>query len=391
MGLDVIPHERDVNNISRLEIKYGRGAFETPNRFVNKHDLNSKSGLGVNVTLTKMRNLFINEYRINLETLQSIQNTNDYLANVIARLEDEFNRVDNSNALKALYFSPNKNVIKKITGGSNIRKNVTDFIIDIIENLSTEIDLYLFRVELLSHITLNHFGSDRMTGLLDFLRQNDLIFSPVIPIKNDLAVTNYTESYMKESSLVPFLSYTYSSYPYARNSYRFIMNRLDKIHEKNKAIITLDAPRVASWGADVSRIHYSNFVISDITAESFRIVFDEKGKGNTPAMRFRLFDKDNLSLPELNNIKKRPEEYWSDVSSEINENKIEQLFFRIINRSPNAEDIKNNRPVYMSRIYENIVSTKEYSKMRDSIRTSDLIGYRKSKKEMNSLLEKEQL
>jgi len=108
-------------------------------------------------------------------------------------------------------------------------------------------------------------------------------------------------------------------------------------------------------------------------------------------MRFRLFDKDNLNLPELNNIKKNPQDYWPDVSSEINENKIEQLFFRIINKSPTAEDIKNNRPSYMSRIYENIVSTKEYRKMRDSIRASNLKEYRKSKKEMNSLLESEQL
>ena len=389
MGLDVIPHERDINNISRLEIKYGRGAFETPNRFVNKHDLNSKSGLGVNVTLTKMRNLFINEYRIDLETLQSIQNTNDYLANVTARLEDEFNRVDNSNALKALYFSPNKDIIGKITGGSSIQKNVTDFIIDIIENLSTKIDLYLFRVELLSNTTLNHSGSDGMTGLLNFLHLNDLNFSPVIPIKNDLAVTNYTESYMKESSLVPFLSYTYSSYPYARNSYRFIMERLDKIHERNKAIITVGAPRILGFGTDVSRIHYSNFIISDITAEGYHNGFNKKENNHT--MRFRLFDKDNLNLPELNSIKKAPQDYWSDVSSEINENKIEELFFRIINKSPTAEDIKNNRPSYMSRIYENIVSTKEYRKMRDSIRASNLKEYRKSKKEMNSLLESEQL
>jgi len=242
MGLDVIPHERDINNISRLEIKYRRGTFETPNRFINKHDLNSKSGLGVNVALTEMRNLFINEYRINLETLQSIQNTNDYLATVTARLEDEFNRVDNSNALKALYFSPNKDVIGKITGEPSIRKNVTEFIVDIIGNLSTEIDLYLFRVELLSPITLNHFGNGGVIDLLGFLRQNDLNFSPVIPIKEYLAVTNYTESYMKESSLVPFLSYTYSSYPYARNSYRFIMDRLDKIHERNKAIMTVVPP-----------------------------------------------------------------------------------------------------------------------------------------------------
>jgi len=391
MGLDVIPHERDVNNISRLEIKYGKGSFETPNRFVNKHDLNSKSGLGVNVTLTKMRNLFINEYKINLKTLQSIRNTNDYLAKVIARLEDEFNRVDNSNALKALYFSPNKDLIKNIKGKSSIQKNVTDFIIDIIRTLSTEIDLYLFRVELLPPITLNHFGNGGMTGLLDFLQQKDLTFSPVIPIKDYSAVSTYTGNYMNESSLVPFISYTYSAYPNARNSYRFIMDRLDKIHEKNKAILTVDAHRVAGRGTDVSRIHYSNFVISDITAESFRVVFEEKGKENSPIMRFRLFDKDNLSLPELNNIKKRPEEYWSDVSSEINEDKIEQLFFRIINKSPNPEDIKNNRPIYMSRIYENIISTEEYRKMREYIREINLKEYRKSKKEMDSLLESENL
>ena len=387
MGLDVIPHERDINNISRLEIKYSRGTFETPNRFINKHDLNSKSGLGINVALTEMRNLFINEYRINLETLQSIQNTNDYLANVTARLENEFNRVDNSNALKALYFSPNKDVIGKITGEPSIRKNVVDFIMDIIGNLSTEIDLYLFRVELLSPITLNHFGNGGMMDLLGFLRQKDLNFSPVIPIKEYIAVANYTESYMKESSLVPFLSYTYSSYSHARNSYRFIMDRLDKIHEKNKAIMTVGAPRV--FWTDVSRIHYSNFIISDITAEGYHNGFNEKE--NNLTMRFRLFDKDNLSLPELNNIKKNPQDYWPDVSSEINENKIEQLFFRIINNSPTAEDIKNNRPSYMSRIYENIVSTKEYRKMRDSIRASNLKEYRKSKKEMNSLLESEQL
>jgi hypothetical protein len=336
-----------------------------------------------------MRNLFINEFKFNLTTLKSIKNTNDHLAKVISHLEGDFDKVDNSNALKALYFSPTGEVIEKIRSESNIREEVTEFIIDVINNMSTDIDLYLFRVETLLPITLNNFGDGKKPSLLGFLRKNDFQFSPVIPIKDSSAVSKYSKNFLKESSLVPFIGYTYSMYTNARISYRFIMNRLDKIHEKNKGILTVGIPRLVTDKIDVSGTHYSNFVVSDVTGEKYNAVVIKRK--NNSDIKFRLFDKDNLNLPELGDIKKDPKIYWSDVSSEIKDEKIGQLFSRIINRSPTAYDLKNSRPSYISRIYENIVSTMEFGKMRESIKKSDLKRYRKRKGKMNSLLESQQL
>jgi len=388
MGIEVVPKERDLNDISRLEIKYSKGIFETPNRFVNRNDLNSKNGLGIDIGITLKRNLFINEFKFNLETFKSIKNNNTYLSKVIRELENYFNRVDNSNAFKALYFKLTKDIIYEIKRNQKIKSEIIEFIIDIINNLQVNIDLYLFNVEILPQSDLDYFEKSEKSNLLGFLRKNDLQYSPIISIKDYMAVKKYTLMYLKKSSLVPFISYTYSIYTTARNSYRFIKDSLEHIHENNKGILTINTPRLVDNRIDVSGVHYSSFIISDIISEKFIGAFKSVNDSYT---KFRLFDKNNLNLPLLEELDKDPEEYWSDLSSEITDKKIKDLYDRIIKKTPTEEDFKNHRISYLSRIQENIVSTIEFTEMRKYIKNNNLKEYRESKNKMNYLLKSQKL
>jgi len=71
MVISVTPNERDkFNDLSTLKIKHAKGILETPNRLVNRYDLNAKDQIGADIPLTRTSKSFIVQENINPEKTQ---------------------------------------------------------------------------------------------------------------------------------------------------------------------------------------------------------------------------------------------------------------------------------------------------------------------------------
>ncbi|BAB59872.1 TVG0736554 [Thermoplasma volcanium GSS1] len=379
MGINIRPEERSENNLTRLNIKYDKGNVETPNRFVNRYDINAKSHLGAHIPLTRIRNLFIYEEPISNKELNSILNTNDYLATLKNKIEDYFIRIENKNCLKAVYIKLTGNVKDYVfkNRDSETSAKIKKFIFDLSSELNT--DFYIFQSELLNDNSIKFLN-------------NNIVFSPLFYIKDHKTIQNSLPNWItQESTLVPFISFTYSSYLNANISYQYIIKYLDKIHESDKGIISTDIPRIfsnlASPYGHVSAPHYSSFIISDITAEIYN-----GGHGNFKKVpNTRIFEKTNLALPKISNKSNNAEIHKNEDSIFGNDENLKSLFWRTLQNQNVDMDIKNNRPAYISRIHESVMTSSEYDNMRNSIKQHDLMNYRKSKMELNKLLENQKL
>jgi len=227
---------------------------------------------------------------------------------------------------------------------------------------------------------------------IKFLDNNNITFSPLFYIKEHKTIQNSLVNWIKqESSLVPFISFTYSSYLKANLSYQYIIKYLDKIHESNKGIISTDIPRIfsnlVSPYSDVSAPHYSSFIISDITAEIYN-----GGHGSFKKVpNTRIFEKNNLALPVISNKYNNVGIHKNEDSIFGNDENLKSLFWRTLQSQNVDMDIKNNRPAYISRVHESFMTSTEYDNMRSSIKQHDLMNYRKSKIELNKLLENQKL
>jgi len=52
MVISITPHARDnFNDLSTLTIKHANGKIDTPNRLVNRYDLNAKNEIGADIPL----------------------------------------------------------------------------------------------------------------------------------------------------------------------------------------------------------------------------------------------------------------------------------------------------------------------------------------------------
>ncbi|WMT53531.1 hypothetical protein [Ferroplasma acidiphilum] len=380
MGINIRPEERSENNLTRLNITYDRGNVDTPNRFVNRYDINAKSNLGAHTPLTRIRNLFIYEESIGDKVLDSILNTNDYLATLKNNIENYFIRIENKNCLKAVYIKLTGDVKDHVfkNRDSETSAKIKNFIFDLSSELNT--DFYIFQSELLNN------------NSIQFLNNNNIAFSPLFYIKEHKTIQNSLANWIKEeSSLVPFISFTYSSYLNANLSYQYIIKYLDKIHESNKGIISTGIPRIfsnlASPYSHVSAPHYSSFIISDITAEIYN-----GGHGNFKKVpNTRIFEKTNLALPKISNKSNNVEIHKNEDSIFGNDENLKSLFWRTLQNQNVDMDIKNNRPTYISRVHESVMTSSEYDNMRNSIKQHDLLNYRKSKIDLNKLLEHQKL
>ncbi len=162
------------------------------------------------------------------------------------------------------------------------------------------------------------------------------------------------------------------------------MSNLERIHEANKGIITVDVPRVLwrdQYDADISTPHYSSFLISDIVAEEYHSHYN----GNKSRVGVKIFEKKDLAVPQITQGHDLTEHYGEDVAFS-SDPKLKDLFWRTLSGTNTNEEIRKNRPGYISRIHEAVETTLEYEKMRRSIINHELLEYRRSKIRMNNLL-----
>ncbi len=166
---------------------------------VTKNDLSAKSGLGADVPLTSIRNLFICEENINPIVLSNILNENGYLAKFILKIEKSLNRVDNTKALKVIYPKITGKLMQSLVSDHNIRNRVAIFIMDLMSEIRA--DLFLIQMELL----------DPEVEVL--LRLKDVQYVPVLNIHNyDALQSNIPNLISASPENIPMIGFTYASY-----------------------------------------------------------------------------------------------------------------------------------------------------------------------------------
>lgn len=375
MGIIIRPEERDENNLTRLTIDYKISKTETPNRSVNRNDINAKNSLGANIPLTRMRNIFIYEESINEKFVNNILNINGYLAEFRNKIDKYFLRIEDNKCLKGVFPKLNNELLKKVKNNpySETSLAIKEFLLDLTQELKSEV--YIFNREILDSNAIN------------FLNGNDITYVPVYKIKEHKVIEKDFNYWKNANSLVPFIGFTYSSYPYAHLSYKYIISHLDNVHESSKGIIMVDIPRKVDLDPykDISAPHYSSFLISDISTE---IYISGHGKGNNN--NTRIFEKNNLTVPviyqnyNINEHKGEDDMFNSD-------NQLKELFWRTLKKQNTNTDIAKNRPSYLSRVHESYMTTLEYKKMRKSIINNELKNYRNSKIMLNNLLKSQKV
>lgn len=87
MVISIQPRSRsEFNDLATLSISHSKGKVETPNRLVNRHDLNAKNAIGADIPLTRTSKTFILQEIVNSKKLENILNINGYLNQVFLRL-----------------------------------------------------------------------------------------------------------------------------------------------------------------------------------------------------------------------------------------------------------------------------------------------------------------
>lgn len=307
--------------------------------------------------------------------MSSLMSDNSFFSKLFLNIQHYFNMVENNKAFKAVYIRLTKDLLLEIRNNNIYRENLSKFLIDLIIEFSNQMEssnrpeIYLIDFDLLTD------------SFIRILESNNIQFAPVIPIQDFNLVENLTMKFLQlNSQTILFLAYTWSLFRNARNSFNFILDHMENIHENNKGIIMVNSLRAvqSKYTKDISGIHYANFMLSDITAEAPPRSSSENYK---KFVHFRLFDRKNLAVPYLEGPLEDIDNYWNDIAPDINYNvKIKDLFYRLLELHSDPVDIKKMRPSYMSRLFENIVSTKEYSKMKEYIVRNELKNYKSEKK-----------
>lgn len=370
MVIIIQPKERDHRNISRLEVEYGNGKFETPTRSVTKNDINAKSRLGADTPLTEQRRVFVCQEHINSNIAFDVLNTNGFLGEFMAKQLAFLDRVKGTKAMTAMYPRITDELLRSMSSDSSLRNGISHFILQLMSELKS--DVYFLQSEMLGEAEMR------------ILQNQSTPFVPIFDIHHIQPIKDRLQEFIDMSSdMVPFIGFTHASYIHANLAFDYIMLNLESIHEQSKGIVSVDASRsLGKSGTDVSGPHYSSFLISDIVAEEYhgRIVPDE----DSPLIP-RVFEKSDLAIPPImagHNVAEHEDElaYFGDDQG------LKDLFLRTLSYNNSEKDIKRNRPSYMSRLHEGLVSAKEYENMRAVIISHELKNYRESKYKMNQLL-----
>ena len=73
MVISISPGARDeFNDLTTLKIKHKKGIIETPNRLVNRYDLNAKNAIGADIPLTRASKSFLIQESFNENKLELV-------------------------------------------------------------------------------------------------------------------------------------------------------------------------------------------------------------------------------------------------------------------------------------------------------------------------------
>lgn len=372
MVIEVRPHARDsFHDLAKLTIQGKGSSIQTPVRATNKYDYNAKNQIGANISLMDQSSCFLLQEKINPDKLKSIKNENGYMAKVVSKTTDIFDRFNNG--MKLFYPSFTLDAQKIIMASYSDKNKATliQFLCDVALDLKQEVLILptIWDVAKITKIAL----------------QSDLQFIPVLNMRDP--TLNFKKNVKmcidEESNNVPILALKFSRYATANLAYRHMMAMLDTIHERAQAVMMVDSPRAIyqEMYNNVSALHYSPFFVADITAEIYT------GGGGSPKHNsVRLFSKENLATPYAD-LSKFDIEQEKDIFK--HDPKLQSLLTRIATEKLTKTDWTNSRPRYLSRIHEHIRSHQEFQIMQKNIDSNSTRDYLNDKPDMAQVIDLE--
>ena len=374
MVIYITPHARDTfNDLSTLTIKHTNGRIDTPNRLVNRYDLNAKNAIGADIPLTRVSKSFMIQESINPNKLHNILTKNGYLGELLNKLRPIQNRIV-PDSLILLYPSLTAESVKQL----DTQKKKVEFT-RFFCNLAN-----LLRLE--SVVLPAVYDIHEMNALVS--KQN-LQFIPVLNLKSETSIFKKQMESCQEigNQDIPLAALKFAQYPKANKTYDYIMDKFEKIHDKHKqAIMMVDAPRSLPYADtfNVSAPHYSSFFTADLVVERY---LGAGGGSHSANNTVRLFCKNDLITPKI-----EPRDNKFDVKQEkkifSKDRKLEELFEKMATHQLSVEDWKYNRPRYLSRIHENVQTRSEFKNLHDSIKSNSTKDYLGEKHDMNSVVKK---
>ena len=372
MVISIVPHSRDnFNDLSTLTIKHDNGTIETPNRLVNRYDLNAKNEIGADIPLTRISKSFMIQENLNPDKLNDVLTKNGYLGELLDKFRPIQSRID-SDSLTLLYPSLTSESITKL----DTSKKRTDFI-RFFCNMANQLGL-----ESLVLPTI-----DNIIEMNTQVTKQGLQLIPVLNLKEDTLIFEKQVNACQSigSRDIPLIALKFAQYPSANKTYDHIMDNFEDIHDKYKqGIMTVDVPRALYSDANynVSAPHYGSFFTADLVAEGYT-----GGGGGITKKSVRLFCKNDLVTPV---IEPRDNKFDAVQEKQVfsNDKKLEELFEKMATHNLKDEDWKNNRPKYLSRVHENVRTRSEFKNLHDNIESNSVKEYLSEKHDMNTVVRK---
>jgi len=369
MVISVTPNERDeFNDLSTLKIRHAKGIIETPNRLVNRYDLNAKDQIGADIPLTRTSKSFIVQENINPEKLNFVLTKNGYLGEILGKIRPILSRID-SESLVFLYPSMTPETANLLDTPKKFN-DFTRFFCDLAINLGLE--------SLVMPIIKN------VNDVQNITTKKGLQLVPVLNLRADTPILNkqFFDCRNAGSENIPIITLKFSTYPMANKGFDLVMDNFETLHEDNQAIMMVDSPRMlgSAESLNVSGPHYGSFFTADLIAERYTGV-----GGVSDDRRVRLFCKNDLVTPY---VEKSATKFDLDGEKTVfaNDKKLQELLERVAKNRTTSDDWKNNRPRYLSRAHENVRTRLEFQSLHENIKSNSVSDYLSEKNDMNAVV-----
>lgn len=383
MVIEIIPKARsEFNDLATLNIKFRRGNLSTPNRIVNRHDLNAKDKIGADIPLTRISKSFIIQENINHKILNDILNKNGFMSELLIKYLSIVHRLDPTTCI---FLYPNlPNELYNFLIENKKYEEFVKFFSDLASLL--KLDSIIFP-------TFNH-----IEAIIAIIRKKQLQLIPSIKLKNEISIfrKEFEQCIKFGHNDIPLIGLQFATFPYANLSYNMVMDNLDKIHEKNQGIMMLNTLR-AIPNHNVSAPHYSTLLTADLVAETFsdkfgrnknrlQISIEEKIE-KIPSKKIRFFCRNDLSTPITNEGILNKINLETELSVFQNDRNLRNFLEDLLYDKIDDNKIwKKNIPRYLSRVHENVQSHDELEILRENIDSNSALDYLNEKKDMNSVL-----
>ena len=364
MVIEVVPHERDETGLSHLTISYPRGRLETPERLVNRNDLNAKSVVGAELGVTTGGRPFVYDLEVSPQSLYSIRNTNEYLGEICAKVSSVLGLVYGL-SLRIVHARLTRPLLATVRVDENARRDVARFLIALAAEL--RVDAFVMQSCLLSDADW---------------RVIDRNGTPVVPFADIHSVPEVDQvlevAVKRGASNVPLIGVSHAIYRRAYVTSNRILDAQERLHDQGFGILVLGAPRILGGedprGHDISAPHYSAFLMGDVVGQAFA-----KGGPHDPSTRlFRVFERADLEARVLAEGHDATEHGGEDAPF-ARDPELDRLFWRTMRFANDANDGRDGRVPAILRLHEVVASGQEFAAMRSAIMGSELVAYRESK------------